>query len=203
MKQILFRHIPITPFVWLFGVLWKIYWNCQEAVTFKIFSCERERPGWETVGVRSAECYLWLCWWVAVTWGMSFILKWGHPFRSFWCWQLMVLSPVKGDDKKEKSIEVNKWKGDRKWRNRKKDWVGLLGGGDRIERKVEKLTFIENLLCASYCEIMIMWFLRSILYMLSNFISVPTSQDSDSCLHVTSNEENELRWAIIYPKSYF
>lgn len=37
-----------------------------------------------------------------------------------------------------------------------KNWVGVLGGGDRIERKVEKLTFIKKLLCASDYEIMIM-----------------------------------------------
>lgn len=36
---------------------------------------------------------------------------------------------------------------------KKKDCMRVLGGRDGIERKVEKLTFIENLLCASDYEI--------------------------------------------------
>ena len=55
----------------------------------------------------------------------------------------------------ERRQKMKKWEG--------KDWVGLLGERNGFERKMEKLTFIENLLYAnddeivSEYEIMIMW----------------------------------------------
>ena len=50
---------------------------------------------------------------------------------------------------------MEKWEGE--------DWVGLLGERNGFERKMEKWTYIENILCAnsdeivSEYEIMIMW----------------------------------------------
>lgn len=52
----------------------------------------------------------------------------------------------------DKSME----KGQKMEKQKEKNWLGVLGGGDRIERKVDKWTFIEKLLCTSDYAIMMM-----------------------------------------------
>lgn len=115
---------------------------------FQLWKREKEedlRP-WES-GVLP-----WLCKWVAVIWGMSCILQWRHAFRSFWCWQFMAWSLVEGDGEMEKSIRQNNGRGQKMEKQQEKDWVGVLGERNGIERTMEKLTWIENLLCASDYE---------------------------------------------------
>ena len=88
-----------------------------------------------------------------------------------------------------------------------KDWVGLLGERSGFERKIEKLTFIENLLCAnddeivSDYEIMIIWFWKALyLFMLSNLTSIPILWDSGYVQYFT-NEENEPRVQLFTPSN--
>lgn len=81
----------------------------------------------------------------------------------------------------------------------RKVWVEVVGERNGIERKMERLMFIDNLLCISDYERLQDYdyvIMRSTVYlfMLFNLIFIPTLWDND-CFHYFKDEEYELNFS--------